>query len=586
MKKPPNVLILTADALRADRMSLYGYDRPTTPCLERFADKAMVCDNAFTLGPFTQIACIQLFTSSRPFSYGGYDQGAQGRPETLFKRFRNAGYHTWGLSTIHWVSPYYGYTEGLDTEHSVFHLNTLVGMAVVNMRDTLRVYRLGKIPADEMLSRAVPVIEKLFSNIDNYSDKLKQRMRSYAKDFPASKIANDGYDFDKVQRVVETHRQDFHKDPLEYIHRYLSHTPKAHEWMARDWYFSRTAGKIIREGAFRLSNRFLKLANRPLADKRASSIRLSVDAHAIADKVINHLHTRDPDKPFFIWAHFKDTHTPYVSGPGREWYRHTPDYLEALGYSRDLDPTLSFRVQHAKSEEDQATLSALYDAAVRSTDEAVGKVLSTLGDLGLDDDTVVAFGGDHGDEIGEHGDYGHPCMGYEHNARVPMLFKAAGNGGAGRIDSLVSSLDWAPTIADFAGIGPAEGWEGAPVTNNKIAARDHILLENFCRGDCLFDHRPLYMGVRTKSHKYLWKEYLDPFHKYGTPENGLYDLTTDPLEQNNLYRPDHPLVDEFNRLIADRLVQVKEISDERIIAAFGTVGEEAIKSSGNRAVPA
>ena len=231
--KKPNVLLLTVDALRTDRMSLYGYDRPTTPVLERFADKAIVCNNALTLGPFTQIACIQLFTSSRPLSYGGYDQGALGRPETLFQRFRNAGYHTWGLSTIHWVSPYYGYTDGMDTELSVFHLNTLVGMAVVNMRDTLNVYRQEKISVDEMLSRAVPVIEKLFFNVDDYSDKLKQRMESYMADFPASKIANDGYDFDKVQRVVESHRQDFQKDPLDYIHRHLSHAPKAHEWMAR-----------------------------------------------------------------------------------------------------------------------------------------------------------------------------------------------------------------------------------------------------------------------------------------------------------------------------------------------------------------
>ena len=126
-----NVLLLTVDALRADRLSLYGYGRPTTPVLEKFAENAVVCENAFTLGPFTQIACIQLFTSSRPLSYGGYDRGAANRPDTVFKRFRDAGYHTWGLSTIHWVSPYYGYTDGLDDTICVFHLNTLVGMAVV-----------------------------------------------------------------------------------------------------------------------------------------------------------------------------------------------------------------------------------------------------------------------------------------------------------------------------------------------------------------------------------------------------------------------------------------------------------------------
>ena len=72
---PPNVLLLTVDAWRADRLSLYGYGRPTTPVLDRFAANATVCERAFSLGSFTQGACIQLFTSSRPMSYGGYDGG-------------------------------------------------------------------------------------------------------------------------------------------------------------------------------------------------------------------------------------------------------------------------------------------------------------------------------------------------------------------------------------------------------------------------------------------------------------------------------------------------------------------------------
>ena len=169
----PNVLLLTADALRADRLSIYGYERPTSPVLERLARDSIVCENAFTLGPFTQIACIQLFTSSRPFDYGGYDEGAVGRPETLFQRFRKAGYDTWGLSTIHWVSPYYGYTEGLDDEIGVFHLNTLVGMAITNLRDTLRVYHEKKISAEDMLSTAVPVIRRLFRNVDDYCDRAR-----------------------------------------------------------------------------------------------------------------------------------------------------------------------------------------------------------------------------------------------------------------------------------------------------------------------------------------------------------------------------------------------------------------------------
>lgn len=580
----PNVLLLTADALRADRLGVYGYERPTSPCLDQLAESSLVCDNALALGPFTQVACIQLFTSSRPLSYGGYDRGAEGRPETLFKRFRDAGYGTWGLSTIHWVSPYYGYTDGLEEELGVFHLNTLVGMAVVNMRDTLRAYGEDVISSDDMLARVTPVIAKLFSNVDAYCDTLKDRMAAYRADFPGSKMVNDGYDLDKVKRIVADHRRQFSGGPLEYIRRYFGDPPAAHEWLSREWYYARTPGKLFHEAVFRTSNRALRLVNPRRAHARASRVRLSVDAHAVAAKVIDRLRDRDPARPFFIWAHFKDTHRPFVSGPGLDWCRHTRDYLQTLGYSRDIDPTFSFRVPHARSEEERATLSALYDAAVRSTDEAVGNILAAVDRLGLANDTVIAFCGDHGEEIGEHGDYGHECMGYEHNARVPMIFRPAGGGGR-RIDSLVSSLDWAPTLCALAGVEPAPGWEGAPVTSDAVAARSHIVLESFCRGDCLFDHRPLYMGVRTRTHKYLWKEYVDPHHRAGTPGPELYDLSVDREERHNIYRPGHPLAAGFNSLIADRLARIPEVSPERIVAAFGAAGADSVRRASGPTEP-
>lgn len=573
----PNVLVLTADALRADRCSLYGYPRPTSPNLERLGEQSIVLDNAITLAPFTQAACIQLFTSSRPLSYGGYDAGAFGRPQTLFERFREEGYATWGLSTIHWVSPYYGYTDGLETEHSVFHLNTLVGMAVVNMRDTLFYYRAGKITEADMLAHVSPVIERMCDNIISYASRMPEKLGEYQRDFPASKIANDGYNFTKVIDAAETHRTRFRADPAAYVAAELTgltRAPDAHEWIAGDWYYGRSPGKLLSEFLFRAVNKVLRAVDADAANRRAAGTRLAVDAHAIADKVINAMKNRDPARPFFIWAHFKDTHRPYVSGPGMRWYETTPAYLQALGYPSDLDPTLSVRKHYAENDTERETLSALYDAAVRSTDEAIGRITKAAHDLGLMDDTVIGFSGDHGEEIGEHGDFGHECMAYEHNSHIPMLFKPAGTYQGSRSDALVSSLDFAPTLASLAGINAAADWVGTEVGSNDVQARDHIVIETFCRGNCLFEHRPLYMGVRTKTHKYLWQEAVDPHHKRGRPGPELYDLTADPHEQNNLYRPDHPLVPTFNSWIADRLDEIPEVSEARIRALRSTPVEK------------
>lgn len=567
-KTTANVIALTVDALRADRMSVYGYPRPTTPAIFALSEHAIVCDNALTLAPFTQAACIQLFTSSRPLSYGGYDAGAQGRPLTLFETFKNAGYSTWGLSTVHWVSPYYGYTGGLETEYSVFHLNAMVGMAVVNMRDTLYFYSIGSISEQEMLERVSPVINQMFENILLFCDTMQRMLPVYKRDFPNTKISHDEYNFDKIRQIVYRHRVDFRSNPSTYVSTTLtnlSRSPGSRNWLTKDWYYHRTPIKLVCELLFRASNKVLRSINPGLADKRACAIRLTVDAHAIADKVIKAIGTRDRDKPFFIWAHFKDTHRPYVSGPGLDWYRHTPKYLHDLGYPEDLSPTLSFQIQHARNDAERETLSALYDAAVRSTDEAIGRILVALTEEGIIDDTVIGIAGDHGEEIGEHGDYGHECMGYEHNARIPMIFKPAGEQDvSGKTDTLVSSLDFTPTLAALAGIPAAPDWAGASVISDEAKARDHIILETFCRGNCLFEHRPLYMGVRTKQYKYLWCEGVDPHHKNGTPEPKLFDLSVDPHEQHNIYQTDHPLIPRFNDLIAERLSEIPEISKDRI----------------------
>ena len=567
-KTTPNVLALTVDALRADRMSVYGYPRPTTPAISELAKQAVICDNAMTLAPFTQAACIQLFTSSRPLSYGGYDAGAQGRPITLFENFKNAGYSTWGLSTVHWVSPYYGYTNGFDSQFGVFHLNAMVGMAVVNMRDTLYVYASGGIDEDEMLARVSPVIERMFDNIELYCSTLSSALPEYKRDFPYAKVSNDGYDFAKVTQVVAKHRTKFRSDPRDYVANELtnlSRAPDSRNWLTRDWYYLRSPIKLVCEFLFRVSNKALRIVSPDLANNRSYAVRLAADAHAIADKVIHTLKNRPADRPFFVWAHFKDTHRPYVSGPGLDWYRHTPGYLQALGYPKDLDPTLSCRIQHASTDAERDTLSALYDAAVRSTDEAIGRILSELKELGLMDDTVIGIAGDHGEEIGEHGDFGHECMGYEHNSRIPMIFKPAnGQTVIGRTDALVSSLDFSPTLAALAGISTPSDWAGASVISETAENRDHIVLETFCRGNCLFDHRPLYMGVRTKQHKYLWCEGVDPHHKHGTPEPELYDLDDDPQEQHNIYHPDHPLIAKFNGFISQRMREVPELSQTRI----------------------
>ena len=565
---PLNVVLLTVDALRVDRLSVYGYERPTTPNLSRLSENALVCEKAFTLAPFTQCACIQIFTSSRPLMHGGYDSGALGRPQTMFERFHEAGYRTSGLSNVHWVSPYYGYTSGLDEEYQLFHLNTLPGMAVGTFISTLRLYDENKISATEMVQKVVPRIAKLFDDIDRYCDVQLAHSDRYLTDFPDSKIVNTGYDYRKVKRKLKRHRRIFGCDDLAYINYCLKEILDTEQWLIREWYYCRSFRKLISEGLFRLVNNVVRRFDAPRARMRENRFKLCADASSLADKVISQLEERDTSRPFFIWAHFKDTHHPYVSGKGKKWYEETPDFLEQIGYSRHIDPGATFAGKKPKTSEESQIYSALYDAAVRSTDREIGRIADTIERLGLSDNTLIAICGDHGDEIGEHGDHGHTCLQYEHNVRVPMMFWRA-NSTPIRLDSLVTLIDFAPTVSNLAGIDPSPDWEGSPATERSVADREHVILETFCRGNCAFEHRPFYMAVRSHRYKYLWKEYRDPIDRFGPDGHELYDLEADPGEQNNLYRPDHPMVPIFNVLIARQLLEIPEVSQERIESCFG-----------------
>ena len=81
--KNTNVLLLTVDALRRDRLGFSGYKRNTSPNIDKLTQQAIWCDNSFSLAPSTQPSIPTIITSTQPLSYGGYDMGIKYRPNSL-----------------------------------------------------------------------------------------------------------------------------------------------------------------------------------------------------------------------------------------------------------------------------------------------------------------------------------------------------------------------------------------------------------------------------------------------------------------------------------------------------------------------
>lgn len=118
----PNVLIVVWDTVRADRMSLYGHTRPTTPKLEAFAREAVVYERATAPGMWTLPSHASMFTGLRATTHGASAswRWLDHRFETLAETLGAAGYQSIALSSNLIASPMTNLTQGFDIVRTTF----------------------------------------------------------------------------------------------------------------------------------------------------------------------------------------------------------------------------------------------------------------------------------------------------------------------------------------------------------------------------------------------------------------------------------------------------------------------------------
>ena len=191
-------------------------------------------------------------------------------------------------------------------------------------------------------------------------------------------------------------------------------------------------------------------------------------------------------------------------------------------------------------EEWQKVLSRCY-AQMTLIDEAGGRILDKIRELGLEENTMILWTADHGDALACHG--GHfdkNCYLPEEVMRIPLAVKYPPLIPAGTVrEDLVSNVDFAPTLLDVAGTS----FEG------RVDGRS--ILE-------LFEENSLpwrrILQAETNGHLTPWlgrmgvgERYKFLFNKGDTDE--LYDLEQDPWEMKNLIGEEdcRELVQEFKR---------------------------------------
>ncbi len=180
------------------------------------------------------------------------------------------------------------------------------------------------------------------------------------------------------------------------------------------------------------------------------------ETDGIAAKRAIELLEQHKDKPFFLGVGFFRPHCPYIS-PKKYFDMYPLDQIK-LPEQRPDDlndvPAIAPFVKPLNwglKEEDLRQAIRAYYASVSYMDAQVGRLLDAVDRLGLADNTIIIFWGDHGYALGEHGQWMKMAL-FEEQTRVPLIVAAPGMKANGKSsDRIVEFLDVYPTLSDLSG---------------------------------------------------------------------------------------------------------------------------------------
>lgn len=247
------------------------------------------------------------------------------------------------------------------------------------------------------------------------------------------------------------------------------------------------------------------------------------------------------DRPFFLFVHYWDPHSPYLPPPSFA-DRYCPsadssstssdDNNEGIEGSLDaayrfwpLERYLRRWMGHAPR---LASVVANYDAEIAYVDSCVGHLVDHLKSLGMRDDTAVIVTADHGESLGEHGIYFDHHGLYEPQLHVPLLINCPSALPVGvQVNGLTQHIDVTPTILDLVNLTQSISCEGVTL-RDRIAGHAAPTTETLVAVEST---RQSKYALRNSGWKLIHSRQSD---MYGNPTVELYDLRTDPGENLNV----------------------------------------------------
>ena len=265
------------------------------------------------------------------------------------------------------------------------------------------------------------------------------------------------------------------------------------------------------------------------------------ESYLLADEASRWIRARDPKRPFFLYMPFIAPHTPLDA----------PDDLKAkyADLEDERKPARSDTTDRTRRLAKlmlQPSARPMYAAVVDAMDQAVGRVLATLDEQGVADDTVVLFFSDNGgaayalggaDNVPLRGGKGDT---FEGGIRVVAVMRWPGKIAAGsKVESILSVMDVFPTLAEAADVEPRntrklDGRSMWPaISAGESIPRDELIF--------FASETPIRGSISLTAFDEKWKLVQEVRQGLLSAEvtNYLFRIANDPYEHNNL-AAEHP----------------------------------------------
>ncbi len=356
---------------------------------------------------------------------------------------------------------------------------------------------------------------------------------------------NNGYRTARFGKIFNN-PMDF---PKSWDEKPLFPTPDGYTWQSNAYALKKNkdlkeASAKQNKGAATRASKFADLPAAPSVEMTDVPDNAYPDGW-IADRTIRFMKD-NKDRPFFVGAGFIKPHLP-LAAPKKYWDMYDPEKLKLPDNQylpKNIKPFMAtdfFELrafgdipkEGALSEEKKRRLTHGYYACVSYIDAQIGRLLETLDELGLADNTLICLWGDNGFHLGENGIWA-KHVNWEFTNRLPLIF--AGPGIKKRsCPAIVEFLDMYPTLADLAGLSVPEHCEGnslKPLLKNPNLPWTAIALSQYKGGP---QAARMSYSIRTDRYRYSEWHRIKDGKVVGIE---LYDMQKDP--QGNVNVADDP----------------------------------------------